>query len=114
VSDLHSHPTGPELLDAVLGYLTDTVRPLLPPEQAYPFRVALAALAIVGRELRSGPADEAAHAARLAGLGFADDAALAAALRSGEVPDDALPAVHAALLADAEARLRVTDPRLAP
>jgi hypothetical protein len=114
VRDLHSHPTAPELVDAVLGYLTDTVRPLLPPEQAYAFRVALAALAIVGRELRDGAGDEAAHAERLAGLGFADDAALAAALRSGEVRDDALPAVHAALLADAEARLRVTDPRLAP
>jgi hypothetical protein len=114
VSDLHAHPTAAELLDAALAYLTGTVQPLVPPEEAYGFRVALAALAIVGRELRSGPADEAAHLERLAALGFAGDAGLAAALRAGDVPAGALPAVRAALVADAEARLRVTDPRLAP
>ena len=114
MSGLHDHPTAAELLETTLAYLTETVRPMLPPEQAYGFRVALAALAIVGRELRSGPADEAAHHRRLAALGFEDDAELAVALRSGAVPDDALPTVRAALLADAEARLRVTDPRLAP
>ena len=111
MSDLFDHPTAAELLDATIGYLTETVQPLLPREQAYGFRVALAALAIVGRELRDGPAAEAAHAERLAALGFADDAALADGLRSGTIPDGELPAVRAALLADAEARLGVSDPR---
>ena len=46
-------------------------------------RVARNALRRVERELRLGPAIAAAHAARLRGLGFADDAALAAAIRAG-------------------------------
>ena len=50
-------------------------------------RVARNALGIVERELRLGPAIAAAHAARLAGLGFADDAALAAAIRAGALDD---------------------------
>ena len=43
---------------------------------------------IVERELAFGPALAAAHAARLAALGYADDAALAAAVRAGDLDDD--------------------------
>ena len=113
MSDLHSHPTAAELLDATIEFLTDTITPVVPVEQAFHLRVALNALAMVRRELESTGDDDAAHRSRLAAIGYADDAALAAALRAGEVPADQLSQVRASLLADAEARLRVVNPRFA-
>jgi len=119
VSDLHSHPTAAELLDATIEFLTDTITPAVPVEQAFHLRVALNALAMVRRELESTgddaglTGDDVAHRSRLAAIGYANDAALAAALRAGEVPADQLSQVRASLLADAEARLRVVNPRFA-
>jgi hypothetical protein len=113
VTNLHSHPTAAELLDATIEFLTDTVAPAIPVEQAFHLRVALNALGMVRRELESTVDDDAAHRHRLAAIGYADDAALAAALRAGEVPADRMPLVRASLLADAEARLRVANPRFA-
>jgi hypothetical protein len=111
MSTVHNHPTAGELLDATIAFLTDTLAPAVPPEQAFHLRVALNALGMVRRELSLGVGDEADHRARLVALGFADDAELASALRAGEVPAAMVPAVRAALLADAEARLRVANPR---
>ncbi|GAA0954177.1 DUF6285 domain-containing protein [Virgisporangium aurantiacum] len=111
MTELHSHPNATELLDATIEFLTDAVTPVVPAEHAFHFRVALNALAMVRRELESTVDDDAAHRGRLAAIGYADDAALAAALRAGEVPADRLPRVRASLLADAEARLRVVNPR---
>lgn len=111
MSDLHSHPSAAELLEATIEFLTDAITPTVPVEQAFHFRVALNALGIIRRELRSSADDDAAHRSRLAGIGYADDAALAVALRAGEVPADRMPQVRASLLADAEARLRVVNPR---
>jgi hypothetical protein len=111
VSDVHSHPTAAELLDATIEFLTDAVTPAIPVERAFHLRVALNALGMVRRELESTADDDAAHRSRLAAIGYADDAALAAALRAGEVPADRMPQVRASLLADAEARLRVVNPR---
>ena len=111
MSDLHSHPDAGELLDATIEFLADVLTPAVPAEHAFHLRVAVNALRIVGRELRTGRDDEAAHRDRLAVLGYADDAALATALRAGEVPADLKPQVRAGLLADAEARLRVANPR---
>ena len=76
-------------------------------------RVARNALGIVERELRLGPALAAAHAARLAGLGFADDAALAAAMRSGALDDD-WESVAPALAAAARDQLLVANPSYLP
>jgi len=111
MTDLHSHPDAGELLDATIDFLGDVLTPAVPPEHAFHLLVAVNALRIVRREIEQGGADEAAHRDRLAALGFADDAALAAALRAGEVPADLMPRVRAGLLADAEARLRVANPR---
>ena len=66
---------------------------------------------VVKVPIADGGEGEAAHRERLAALGFADDAALATALRAGEVPADLMPQVRADLLADAQARLRVANPR---
>jgi hypothetical protein len=111
VSDVHSHPTAAELLDATIEFLTDAITPAIPVEHAFHLRVALNALGMVRRELESTADDDAAHRSRLAAIGYADDTALAAALRAGEVPADRMPQVRASLLADAEARLRVVNPR---
>ena len=72
-------------------------------------RVARNALGIAERELRLGPALAAAHAARVAGLGFADDAALATALRSGVLDAD-WESVAPALAAAARDQLLVANP----
>lgn len=110
-SDLHSQPQAAELLDATIEFLAETLAPVVPAEHAFHLRVALNALGMVRRELSFGWDDEAAHRGRLAAVGFADDAELAVALRSGEVPEYVLPSLRACLLADAEARLRVANPR---
>jgi hypothetical protein len=108
MSDLHNYPDAGELLDAAIEFLTGLA---VADERAFHLRVAVNALGIVRRELRSAPDDEAAHRQRLAELGFTDDADLASALRAGQVPSSLLAPVRAALLADAEARLRVANPR---
>jgi len=59
--------------------------------------------------LRSGPALAGAHARRLDDLGFADDAALAAAIRSGTF-DRELTGVGRALAAAARDQLLVANP----
>ena len=112
-SDLHSHPDAGELLDATIAFLGDVLTPAVPAEHAFHLRVAVNALRMVRREIAEGGADEEAHRDRLAALGLADDASLASALRAGEVPADLMPQVRAGLLADAQARLRVANPRFA-
>jgi hypothetical protein len=111
MSDVHSHPNAAELLDATIEFLSDTIAPATPVEHAFHLRVALNALGMVRRELESAADDDLAHRSRMAAIGYADDAALAAALRAGEVPAERMSRVRASLLADAEARLRVVNPR---
>ena len=67
-------PSAAELVEAVGEYL-DGVRERSEGSARFEARVARNALGIAERELRLGPALVAAHAARLAGLGVADDAA---------------------------------------
>ena len=55
----------------------------------------------------------AAHRERLAGLGFADDAALAAAIHAGDL-DDRLDEVTAAVRASVLDKLAVANPDHAP
>ncbi len=76
-------------------------------------RVLRNAVAVVERELRFGPDLVAAHAERLAGLGFDDDAGLAAAFRSGALDDD-WTAVAPALAAWARDQLLVSNPSYLP
>ncbi|OBK86168.1 DUF6285 domain-containing protein [Mycolicibacter sinensis] len=70
-------------------------------------RVAANALRIVERELSDGFADAPAQA--LAGLGFADEAALATAIRAGEL-DDRAEALTACLYALVRHRLSIDHP----
>ena len=105
-------PTAAELVEAVGEYL-DGVMERSEDGARFEARVARNALGIAERELRLGPALTAAHAARLAGLGFADDAALVGALRSGALDED-LASVAPALAASARDQLLVANPSYLP
>jgi len=102
-------PTAVELVGAVEGYLRDTVLPSSEGAAGFEARVAANALAMVGRELVVGPVAAADHRLRLHGLGFADDAALAGAIRSGSC-DERLDEVGAVLAHSVVDALAVTGP----
>lgn len=106
--DLHGRPTAIELLDAVRRHLDDEVTPTLRGSAAFATRVAGNALGVVERELRLGPQQHRAHARRLATVGFGSEAALAAAIRAGEL--DGRPEVVDVVRAGVVDRLRVANP----
>jgi hypothetical protein len=104
-------PTPDELLDALSGFLTDELT-TDDPRSRYLARVARTGVGILRREWAAGPRDREEHRRRLAGIGCADDAALAAGIREGTIDtdDDAVAdVVRRALLA----RLAVANPRYA-
>jgi aminoglycoside phosphotransferase (APT) family kinase protein len=102
-------PTAGELVEAVGEYLEGSVMARTEGGAHFEARVARNVLAAVGRQLDRGPAITAAHAARLEGLGFPDDAALAAAIRAGTFDLD-WTGVAAALAASARDQLLVANP----
>jgi aminoglycoside phosphotransferase (APT) family kinase protein len=105
-------PTAAELVEAVGEYLNDVME-RSEGGARFEARVARNALAIAERELRLGPALADAHAARLAALGFTGDAALAAALRSGEL-DAEWEAIARVLAGSARDQLLVANPSYLP
>jgi aminoglycoside phosphotransferase (APT) family kinase protein len=105
-------PSAAELVEAVREYL-DGVTESGEGAAGFEARVARNALSVVERELRFGPALARAHAARLAELGFDDDAGLAEALRAGTL-DAAWDSVAPALAASARDQLRVANPSYLP
>jgi hypothetical protein len=105
-------PTAAELVEAVGEYLNDMME-RNEGGARFEARVARNALAVAERELRFGPALADAHAARLAGLGFTDDAALATALRAGEL-DEEWEAIARALAVSARDQLLVANPSYLP
>jgi aminoglycoside phosphotransferase (APT) family kinase protein len=105
-------PTAAELVEAVGEYLNDVME-RSEDGARFEARVARNALGIAEREFRLGPALAAAHAARLADLGFTDDAALAAALRSGAL-DAEWGAMAPVLAASARDQLLVANPSYLP
>lgn len=107
---LHDTPTAAELVEAVREFLETQVLDALDGSIAFQTRVAVNALRIVQRELETGGADVAAHQARLADLGYVDDAELAAAIRSG-IEDDRHDLVKAAVTESVLAKLAVANPR---
>jgi aminoglycoside phosphotransferase (APT) family kinase protein len=107
---LHDRPTVRELLDAARGALGDDVLPKLRGRAAFQLRVTLRALGIVERELAFQREHEQLHAATLAGLGVAHDAALAASIRGGRFAGRE-PELRAALRAIVRAKLEVANPR---
>ena len=108
------HPRGPALLDAVASLLRDVLLPQLPPGAAFQARVAANAVDLAAREMRLGPAADAAHAERLQALlqhsGPPDalSAELALAIRSGAI-DAQNPALRAHL-----DKLAIDQPSYAP
>lgn len=90
IADLYGRPTAAELVAAVAEFLETEVREATTGSVNFHARVAANALRMVERQLlETGAAD---IRAALAGLGFADEAALAAAIRAGDLdaPDDAV------------------------
>lgn len=106
---LHDVPTAAELVVAVREFLETVVADEVTGATRFHVRVAANALAMVEREQEQGGVDVRAHVARLSELGCSDDAALAAALRTGEL-DHRSPDVIEAITADVVAKLRVANP----
>ena len=90
---LYGRPTAAELVAAVADFLDNDVRSAVEGPVNFHARVAANVLRIVERELTDDSAAEVTG--RLAELGFADEAQLAAAIRAGALDDradDVLPA----------------------
>jgi hypothetical protein len=105
----HDAPGAAELIAAVRGFLRDEVLPAAHDQVRFHCLVAVNALEMVEREMELGPAQAAAHHDRLAALGFAGDAELAAAIRSGRL-DDRHAELREALLEAVRAKLAVANP----
>ncbi len=106
----HDVPSAAQLVEAVREWLQSEVLLSADGRLQYDARVAINVLAIVERELTTGPAQHAAHAARLSTLGMADDAALAAAIRAG-VLDDRLDQVRSLVWESVRDKLSVANPK---
>ncbi len=102
-------PSALELVEAVEGHLRDKVVPESESAARFDARVAANVLAMVARELTLGPGAAAAHGDRLAGLGFADDAVLAASIRAGGL-DDRIPETGEVLAGSVVDQLLVANP----
>lgn len=110
MAGLHDVPTAAELVEAVREFLESDLLDSLDSRARFHTRVAINALAMVGRELDLAGTDVAEHQARLTELGYADDAALAAAIRSG-AEDDRWAQVRELISHSVAAKLRVANPR---
>jgi aminoglycoside phosphotransferase (APT) family kinase protein len=108
--ELYGRPTAAELVEAVREWVDHEVREGSEGRLGFHARVAVNALAMVERQLALGPRHATAHAERLATLGCADDAALVARIRAGEL-DDRREEVRQAVAADVRAKLEVANPR---
>ncbi|MFC5824833.1 DUF6285 domain-containing protein [Nonomuraea insulae] len=107
-ADPHDVPTVAELVAAVRDFLQTDVLPAVEGRTRYHTRVAINVLAMVVRQIELGPGQAEEHAARLAALGVAGDAELAAAIREGRVADDS--ALITALEQSVRAKLAVANP----
>jgi len=106
----HDMPTAEELVESVREWLERDVMTQTSGRLQFHARVAVNVLAMVERELQVGAQQAAAHADRLADLGCADDAELAARIRSGEL-DDRADEVRALVWASVRDKLAVANPK---
>ncbi len=106
----HDRPTAAELVEAVREFLERDVMAATEGRVQFHARVAVNVLGMVQRELEDGESMATAHAARLAALGFGDEAALAAAIRDGSL-DDRYEEVKATVWDTVRDKLRVANPR---
>jgi len=102
----HDRPTAAELLDAVGEHL-DATRRAGEGADAFGLRVAGNVVATVAREARLAPELDRRRAARLAALGVADEAELAAAVRDGTLSG---PHLHRAVRQMVRDKLAVSRP----
>ena len=109
----HDAPTAAQLVESVREWLERDVLPTTQGRIQFHSRVAINVLAMVERELALGGDQHAAHEARLAQLGCADDAALAQAIRSGAL-DDRLDEVRDLVWASVRDKLTVANPKYLP
>jgi Domain of unknown function (DUF6285) len=110
VTTPHDVPTAAQLVEAVREFLEGDVAAATEGRVRFHVRVAANVCAIVERELALGPAQAAAAGERLAALGVADDAALAAAIRAGDL-DDRYAEVAAAVRQTVWDKLLVANPK---
>lgn len=108
----HDAPTAAQLVEAVREWLERDVMTGTQGRLQFHARVAVNVLSMVERELALGPAQAEAHAARLATLGCADEAELAARIRDGSL-DDRLDEVRALVRESVADKLAVANPRYA-
>jgi aminoglycoside phosphotransferase (APT) family kinase protein len=106
---VYGRPTLGELLAAVRESLEDATVGTGPALSGFSARVAANVLAMVERELAHGAADQQAYAALLTRLGAADEAALAAEIRSGR-RDHQLAEIAGEFRGIVAARLAVAHP----
>ena len=106
----HDAPSAGELIESVREWLEHDVLAATEGRLQYHTRVAINVLSIVERELLQGPSHEAAHRDRLQVLGVADDAELAAAIRSGAL-DDRIDEVRALVWQSVRDKLAVANPK---
>ena len=95
MSGVYGRPTAAELVAVVADFLENDVRGATEGQVNFHARVAANVLRIVERELTDDSAAEVID--KLAELGFADEAQLAAAIRAGVLDDradDVLPALR--------------------
>jgi aminoglycoside phosphotransferase (APT) family kinase protein len=105
----HDRPTAAEVAEAVREWVEGDLAAGTEGRLRFHGRVAANALGMLERELRLGPAHDAAHERRLAALGVTDDHALAAAIRSGDL-DDRWDEVIAAVWSAVVDKLAVSHP----
>jgi Domain of unknown function (DUF6285) len=106
----HDVPTAMQLLEAVREWIDREVIPSTDGRLKFHARVASNVLAMVEREMELGPAQQAAHDLRLAQLGVANDAELAAAIRRREF-DDRADELRSLLTDAVLDKLAVANPR---
>lgn len=87
MSQPHDLPDAPALLEAVREFLSQELEPQLEGRLRWHTKVAANVLAVVERELRLGPEQAERHDQRLERLGFDSDAALADAIRAGQLDE---------------------------
>ncbi len=108
------NPRADELVDAVAKWI-DSIRPSLPPRDAFLARVAANVLSVVKREILLGPQADAAAVERLSQLlGVSGDvntlnAVLCERLRSGDM-DAETPGLLAALKANITDQIAIDQP----
>ncbi len=108
----HDAPSAEQLLEAVREWLERDVLTQTEGRLQFHARVAINVLAMVERELALGEGQAAALAERLAELGVATEAELAASIRSGAL-DDRYEEVRDVVRATVQDKLDVANPKYA-